>query len=277
VCFDDVTVTRAVDRLPHRVEDVTQDEVWLLPGDQLLGRVLRADRNRIELYAGRAAQTIPWSKVRGLYLRREAVPPQTTEGEHVRLWLHSGAEGEPDEVEGVLTALDARRLVLRHPLMGEREIERARLLRLRPLFHGRRIELDNTFHHLGDPGRTVPELQPARAEATSLRRTFRLDAVPAEARLVVEVMRLKGPGDGIGEALERGELRTEAIVNGQRADYLNRHVGRSSPRPQRVSVALPRRCLQVGENVLELRQTPDRASERCESCGICGIALELPR
>ncbi|HXG12509.1 MAG TPA: hypothetical protein VNK04_22325 [Gemmataceae bacterium] len=274
--FDDLSLTRAVDDLPHRAADVTQDEAWLLAGDQLLGRVVRADRHAVELEGWVGRQTFTWGEVRGLFLRRENPPPQTTEGEHVRVWLHAAAGGEPDQLEGVLQSLDDRRLVLRHAVLGEVEIERGRLLRLRGLFHGRRVELDNNFHHLGDPRRVVPELQPARAEGPTLRRTFRLDTVPTGVRLEVQVVHLKGPGDGIGAALERGELRTEVVVNGQRVDYLNRHVGRASEGPRRIRVILPRRSLRAGDNVLELRQVPDSDGRR-ESCGIAGLALELPR
>jgi hypothetical protein len=190
--------------------------------------------------------------------------------------LQSSAE-EPDLLEGVLQALDERRLTLRHPLLGKLEIERDKLQSVQRLFHGRRVELDTGIHHLGDRDRHVAELEPARAEGPNLRLPFRLDAVPAEARVVVQVVHLKGPGDGLAAALERGERRTEVVVNGQRVDYLNRHVGRASPTPLFLRIVLPRRVLQTGDNVLEIRQTPDLATERHESCGILGVALELPR
>jgi hypothetical protein len=275
VYFDDVIITRAIDPLPHRSDDVAQDEVWLLSGDQLFGQLLHADRRRVALQTRAGRQTFPWSEVRSLFLRRAALTPQTTDGEHVRIRLASDADGEADELEGVLTALDARRLVLRHPRLGEVAIARSRLQELRGLFHGRRIELDNAFHHLGDPTRIVPELQPARAEAASLRRPFRLDAVPPAAHLVVGVVHPRGPGDASAAAPAPGGRGAEVIVNGKSVAVLPLPANQSSPQPARV--ALPRSCLRAGENVLELRLTADCEAQRPASCGVYSLALELPR
>lgn len=277
VCWDDLILFRTVEDRPHQCLDVTQDEVWQLAGDQFLGQIERAGRQGFTLQGPTEPLTFAWSQVRGVFLKRQTVSPRTTEGEQVLVWLHSAAGGEPDWLEGVILALDERRLLLKHPVLGELTIPRPWLREVRRLFHGQRVELDNGFHHLGDRTRLVSELQPARAEGTALRLNFRLETAPTETRLLVRAVHLKGPGDGIGPALERGEQRTEVIVNGQRVDYLNRHVGRSSPEAVPIRITVPRRCLQVGENVLELRQTPDLVSEKCPSCGIAGVALELPR
>lgn len=132
VFFDDLSLARAVDRLPHRVEDATQDEAWLLAGDQLLGQVLRADRRTIHLQMRTGLQKLEWGEVRGVFLRKPAAPAKKPEGEQVRLWLHTGMGGEADQLEGIVRSLDARRLVLGHPLLGDLEIERPRLQRLVP-------------------------------------------------------------------------------------------------------------------------------------------------
>lgn len=131
VLFDDLSVVRYVDELPHRVEDAEQDEVWLLSGDQLFGRVVRADRRTIEMRVRSETHRLSWGQVRGLFPRREGVPPRASEGERVRVRLRSGAGGEGDELEGVVRELDVRRLVLRHAILGDVEIERGRLQRLR--------------------------------------------------------------------------------------------------------------------------------------------------
>jgi hypothetical protein len=101
-----------------------------------------------------------------------------------------------------------------------------------------------------------------------------LEAVPATARLMVSVVQLKGAGDGIGPELERGELRTEVWVNDQRVDYLNRLVARAQPRPQRLSVTIPKKLLRVGDNVLEMRQTPEAGTEHYENCGLSDLLIE---
>jgi hypothetical protein len=277
VLFDDFSVARAVDRLPHEFEEPGKDELWLLDGDQLFGEVVKANRRAIDLRGSFGMRTFAWSEVRGIFLRRQTSAPQTTDGEHVRLWLHSGYGSDLDQLEGTLQALDERRLTLRHPAVGELTIDRGRVRELRRLFHGRRIELDDNSHHLGQPGKPVPDLQPPQGEGLTLRRTFRLEDVPQEVRLVLHVAHLRGPGDGIGEALERGEWRTEVVLNGKVVDYLNRHVERASREARRLSLPLSPEALRAGENVLELRLTPDRASGRYEHCGISGLRLEMPR
>src|SRR5262249_33759478 len=49
VWFDDCSVLLAVPSLRRPDSDPTQDEVWLLDGDQLLGKVSRADRRTIDV------------------------------------------------------------------------------------------------------------------------------------------------------------------------------------------------------------------------------------
>jgi hypothetical protein len=213
----------------------------------------------------------------GFWPRSDTFPPRTIEGEWVRLWLRTGTEGVWDELEGVVGKLDDSRMILRHPHLGDLPIERSRLHRLRRLFYGQRLELDNGSHHLGEKDRTVPGLQPARAEGESLSKTFRLEAVPTTVRFVVSVVHLKGAGDGIGPALERGELRTDVSVNNERVDYLNRLVDRDQPRPQRLSVVIPKKLLRVGDNVLELRQTPEAGTDHFEHCGVADLLIETER
>ena len=277
VVVADSRLARTMDEPRRPQGDPTQDEVWLLAADQLFGQIVRADGRFVELRAGPRALTLAWGDVRGLFPRRSALPPQTTDGEHVRLWLRSGAGPEADQLEGVLLAFDDRRLALHHLVLGKLEIERARVQQLRGLFHGRRIELDNDCHHLGDKDRVVSALRPARAEGTSLRRTFRLDAVPKEARLVIHVANLKGADGGAEAARKHGEPLTEVLLNGRHVDYLNRFVDRPLPGPQRLSLALPCDALHKGENVIEVRTLPGKEGGRCENCGVSGMAVEVPR
>ncbi len=146
VFFDDFSLARSLDVLPHRVEDATQDELWLASGDQLFGQVLRADRRTIRFRSRSDTRTFAWGEVRGIFLRNEVPPvaaglkpaPHPTEGEHVRIWLRPGVGAATDELEGVLLALDDKHVTIRHPLLGKMEIERGRLHRLDWLFHGRR-------------------------------------------------------------------------------------------------------------------------------------------
>jgi hypothetical protein len=271
-----VGLTQPLTNQPHPPGDPEQDEIWLRSGDQVFGTLLEADRQAIELRGRFGRRSFAWSEVRGLFLRRPVLPPQTTAGEHVRLGVRSGLGAEDDQLTGTVQTLDDRRLVLRHAVLGEVAIDRARLSWLSWLFTGRRVELDNGFHHLG---RQPVAGLPARPEGLNLRRTFSLATVPEGASLVIEVVHLKGPGTGAAtaQALQRGGLRTEVLVNARVLDYLNRHVERSVQGPSRLRLALPRLFLRAGNNEVELRQTPDPETGRYENCGISALAIEIPQ
>jgi hypothetical protein len=269
-----VNVTRLLDEPQHPADYSEQDEVWLRSGDQLFGRVLKADHGGIELETRGRRPKLSWSEVIGFYPRQDKLPPRNLAGEWIRVWILTGTDGAWNEIEGVVTKLNERHLILRHLDLGELSIDRSRLNHLRRLFYGRHIELDNGFHHLGDKERPVAALQPPRAERQSLSTAFRLDEVPGMVRFVVTVVQLKGPGDGIGPALKRGESRTEVWVNNERIDYLNRLVDRAQARPQRLSVSIPKKFLRVGENVLEIRLTPEAGTHHFENCGLSDFVIE---
>jgi hypothetical protein len=277
VFFDDVSLARPAGPRHRQPADPAQDEVWLREGDQLLGRLRRADRRTIDLEARFGRQTWPWGEVRGIFLRRQSTAPQTTQGEHATLWVQNGAGPGLDRLTGPVHALDEKRLTLHHPALGEVAIDRGRVRQIRWAFHGRRMVLDDSPHHLGPKGRTVADLDPPRAEGLTLRRPFRLDRVPAAARLRVRVAHLKGTEDeGMAGPLRRGELRTEVVVNGHLVDYLNHHVPHASPGPQWLTVSLPARVLRRGVNTVVIRQTPEKHSGHHESCGIAGLVVEIP-
>jgi hypothetical protein len=246
-------IEQAADESPRPGGDATQDEVWLDDGDQLFGKVVRADRRAVEFQGRFGARTLPWSRIHGLFFRRASPPPATTAGAHVRLELVSSLTPERDVLQGVVRSLDARELVLRHALLGKVRLDRVFVREVRPQFHGRRIELDLGFHTL------------RAADRPAWRGSFRLEAVPEEARLVLDVVNLAESGP-----------RAEVVVNGRQVDYLNRQVERASRQPRRLTVALPRETLKSGENSLELHQAPEPRGERHAACGISDIVLEIP-
>jgi hypothetical protein len=231
------SLARAVAEARHPPGDAAQDEVWTADGDQLFGEVVAADRRGVELHGRFGKRSFSWTAVRGCFLRRGTPAATSTSGAQVRIGLATGLTTDEDTLDGVLTGLDEKRWSLRHPLLGELSLERARVRWLRPLFHGKRIEVDNGFHHLGDTGRLMPELSIARAEGANWRGTFRLSETPASARLVVILMRPKD---------RRAAGQTRLILNGRPLDALDGD--------GRLTVSLPRALLREGENVVELRQ-----------------------
>jgi hypothetical protein len=277
VWFDDCSIAQAVSALRRPDGDLTQDEVWLLSGDQLFGKLSRADRSAIELDGRLGKRTIAWTEVRGLYLRSEPAPPTSTDGEHVRALVWPGTGSHLDRLDGAVRALDERSLTLVSPALGDIAVERGRLRQIQPLLHGRRIEVDTGLHHLGKSVR--PDFLVPQPEGLSLRKTFALAAIPESARLAIAVAHLKGPGDGrkMAQALERGGLRTEVVLNGKTVDYLNRHVESSAAEFRSVRIGLPRDALKVGDNQLELRQTIDRDTGQYEDCLVGPLVVEVPR
>jgi hypothetical protein len=259
VAFDEFTLTRAVEVLPRPGGTSAQDEAWLTAGDQLFGRLTRLDRRGLELEGRFDKRAYSWAEARGAFPKRPAARLATTDGAHVRLWLRPAAGSEPDELEGVLRALDERRLTLRHPALGDLGIERARLLRLKPLFHGKRIELDNGARHLGEKGRLAPGARPARAEGPGVKYIFQANARPEAARLVLTLL----PIDG----------RAEVVVNGRVVEDLSHYAGPKVRSAVPVRVSLPRGSLKAGENVVEVRVREQGG--RRGSCVISEVAVEL--
>jgi hypothetical protein len=245
VAFDEFTLTRAVDVLPRPTDAPAQDEAWLASGDEVFGRLTRLDRRGIALEGRFGKRSYSWAEARGAFVQRTGTPPATTAGAHVRVWLRPAAGNEPDELEGVLRAFDERQLTLRHPALGDLTIGRERLLRLRPLFHGRRVELDSSTRLLREK---------------SAEYTLRLEARPEAARLVL-VLR---PGDG----------RAEVVVNGRAVEDLDRYAGRRARAAVRVSVPLPRDGLQVGDNTVAVRVREEAG--RRGSCSVSDVAVEIP-
>lgn len=261
VAFDEFTLTRAVDLLERPTQTSSQDEVWLASGDQLFGRLTRLDRRELEVEGGFGRRGLSWDEARGVFLRPAALPTATTEGAQVHVWLRPAAGSEPDELEGVLHMLDERRLTLRHPALRDVEIDRARLLRLKPLFHGKRIELDNGAHHLGEKGRLARGVEPAKAEGPAVEYSFRLEARPETARLVLTLRPIEG--------------RAEVVVNGRVVDDLGKYAGRRTQAAVRVSIPLPGDSLKAGENVVELRVREEAG--RRGSCLVSEVVVEVPQ
>ncbi len=132
VVWTDFRVERELAELPRPPGDPTQDELWLATGDQVFGKVVRADRQEIALEGRFGTRTFAWSELRGWFPRRAAGPPKVIEGQAVRLGLRNGLTADEDVLNGVVTALDEKHLALRHALLGEVRIDRRFLARVRP-------------------------------------------------------------------------------------------------------------------------------------------------
>ncbi|MFO0890846.1 MAG: hypothetical protein U0790_17080 [Isosphaeraceae bacterium] len=247
---------------PASVEiDPTQDEVRLVVGDQLFGRIERADPGRVLIGLAGKQVEIRWSEVSGLYFRREPVPSRPVEGPWVRAeWRPSPGEASRDFdfAEGVVTALSPSSLTLETPYSGTLTIPTARLTRLRALDVAWRQVLDPSAHHLGDEIKTSSvTLDPPVPEGGVLERSFALDRVPAAPlSLVLDVIDVVGEtGSPFSNLIQKGEIRTFVALNGKRIDTLNHYISSANETSERIRIPLPANLLQAGRNVIRIEQT----------------------
>ena len=127
-----VEAAEAVRRRP--AGDPTRDELWLASGDQLFGEVKRADAVGVEIAGLFGTRSYAWKELRGWFPRRSAVvAAKAPQGVRVRVEIHSGLRAEPDVLDGVLTALDAKAATIHHPRLGALTIPRARVATVKPL------------------------------------------------------------------------------------------------------------------------------------------------
>jgi hypothetical protein len=133
VTFAHVVVERTISEKRRPAGDPDQDELWLAGGDQVFGRVVSADRRSVELKSRFGTRRFDWTALRGWFLKVEKANTPPGRGPAVRLWLRTGLGPTLDELEGSLDVLDARRVRIRHPLLGEVTIPRSRVARLKKL------------------------------------------------------------------------------------------------------------------------------------------------
>jgi hypothetical protein len=136
VAWTEFCIERAVVEHPPPPTEAEQDTVRLHDDDQLFGRIHQADRRALQIEGRFGKRSLPWTAVSSCSFRRPAALPNANKGAKVRLLVRSGLCAEPDVLEGVVTALDERRLILRHALLGEQTFARGQVRELRPLAGG---------------------------------------------------------------------------------------------------------------------------------------------
>jgi hypothetical protein len=122
-------------------------------------------------------------------------------------------------------------------------------------------------------------IDPPQPEGGVLERSVDLAEVPAEpAALVLDVVQVVGEASGLPFASEvqKGELRTYVALNGQRVDYLNRHITSKNDIPERIRIPIPPGRLRPGRNVIRFEQV-GRATDpnELDDLGLLTIALEF--
>lgn len=273
---DDLEVVRSFESTASAEYDPSQDEVRLIGGDQIWGRLASADAEGLRLEIDGRVVPFAWSEVAGVELRSGVAPSRPVEGPLGRVeWAELRGPDQPDRLEGAIVELTDERLVLDAPYVGRLSIETSRLARIVPLGRGRLVVLDPGPHHLGD--QPIPELDPVLPESDRLDLDFELDEAPAVApRLWIDVVDVEGDVEGsrFAEAIRKGELVTRVVLNGEPLGTLNERVRTTNKAPERLEIDVPAGLLVAGPNRLSLIQT-GRADEPTyrDDLGILAIAV----
>jgi hypothetical protein len=282
---DDLRVVRFAEPVGGLEIDASQDEVRLTGGDQLFGKLGRADGEKVELTVDGRATTFSWGEVAGIYFTRDATPGAPISGLLVRLEWRAAPGTNPRDVsaiEGAVASLSPTTITLATPYAGSVGVPRERLTSLRVLGRGRRLVIDPFPHHLGDEISTAPPLlDPPQPEGGVLERTIDLPDVPvAPAFLVLDVVQVVGeaPDLPFSNLVKKGELRTNVKMNGEPFDYLNRRITSKNETPERIRLPIPKGLLHPGKNVLRFEQAGIESDPNyLDDLGVLTIALEFAK
>jgi hypothetical protein len=278
VVLDDLRLVRFAEPSGRFEVEPSEDEVRLISGDQLFGRVRSADTNGITFRIDGRTLSPSWSEVAGLYFRRSSSPSSPISGQWVRVeWRTAPGDDarDLDFVEGALAGIDPSTIHLAVPYVGKLSVNRDRLRRIVVLPRMTRQVIDTHAHHLGD--RMVMDLDPPQAEVAPVEYGFALEKVPATpTSLALDVVGVIGEegNEQFSDLVKKGQLRTYVFLNGRRLDDLNTKVSKND-KPQRVRLAIPPDVLKAGRNVLRIEQTEtDDERKQRDNFGILNIGLE---
>ena len=282
VHFDDLRLVRLAEPVGGLEDAPKVDDVRLIDGDQVFGRLKSADPDAATLAVDGRDVSLPWTEVAALRFRRAPAQGRAIRGLLARVDWRSGPGNDPrdlDRAEGALVAIDESTLTLATPYAGDLAIPRDRLRSLRAQGRGTRLVIDPSAHHLGNNVAKEPPLDPPLPEGGVLERAFTLESIPGGApALVLDVLQVLGESNSpkFSEKVRKGELRTNVKINGQAVDYLNRHITTRNETPERIRLAIPAGLLRPGANALRIEQVGDADDPgELDDIGILTIALEF--
>lgn len=269
VWIDDFAITRRMETPCIDVLDRQQDQVNLVSGDQLFGKLINLGRGTVSLQMNSQPTEVTWADIAHL---RFAASPTTSSpavaGQIVQLelqpWTDTSREPILDSLTGSLVAISPHGCTLEHPLGGQLQIPWAKVRRLRPFFFGLLWSLEGRPFHLGDQVKSA--LQPKIPDTTLMTRVIDINTLPVGiAHVALTAVDLEPAGQGTLDhpwlkRVQAGELTSELWVNGRRIRDLNSAVtGRGTARqPQQIRIELAPGTLQRGQNRLEIRLKPSR-------------------
>ena len=284
VHFDDLRLVRLAEPVGDLEVAPQVDDVRLVDGDQVFGRLKGADADSVRLKVDGRDIVLPWTEVASLCFRRSPDQGRPIEGLLVRLEWRSAPGNDPrdlDQVEGALLSVTDAAFTVATPYAGDLVIPRERLRKLKVLGRGRRVVIDPTAHHLGNNvSKEPPILDPPLPEGGTLECTFTIDR-PHEtgtASLVLDVVQVVGEANSLqfSDRVRKGELRTNVKINDRPVDYLNKYITTKNETPERIRLAIPAGLLRPGENKLRIEQVGKvDEPEELDDIGILTIAVEF--
>jgi len=269
VWIDDYAVTRRMETSSIDVLDRQQDQVDLVSGDQLFGKLINLSRGSVSLQVNSQQTEVKWADI--LHLQFATSPTTSSPsvgGQIVQLdlqpWTDTSREPILDSLTGSLVAISPQGCTLEHALGGQLQIPWTKVRRLRPFFFGLLWSIEGRPFHLGDQVKSA--LQPKIPDATSMTRMIDIKTLPVGTPFIVlTAVDLEPVGKGTLDypwlkRVQAGELTSELWVNGRRIRDLNSAVtGRGTARqPQQIRIELAPGVLQRGLNRAEIRLKPSR-------------------
>jgi hypothetical protein len=244
---------------PKPWADLTSDAVRSPDGDETFGALTGVRSTGVDLEVKRRKYALGWPDVKEFTLRRGPVGERATTGEQVRVRVRT-TDGLRDVVEGAVKSFDDRALVLAHTVLGELTIPRDHLDEVRLLFHGRRVPVDSTPHHLGT--RPAFGFSTPKPEGMYVTKSAKIESIPTAGFVIIDAAQVSPSGTPV-----------EVSANGERAGVLNRLADRAEPAVR--AYRLPVENWRRGENEIEVRLRPDDSGRRVTGVDVRAIRLEL--
>ena len=281
--FDDLRLVRLAEPVGGLEVTPRVDDVRMVDGDQVFGRLKGADVDGATLLVDGQVVALPWTEVASLQFQRSPKQARAIDGLLVRLEWRSAPGNDArdlDQVEGALIKVDDVALTVATPYAGDLIVPRDRLRKLKVIGQGKRVVLDATSHHLGNEvSKLSPLLDPPMFEGGTLERVLTLDKVPdGPAFVVLDVILVVGEANSLqfSELVRKGEIRTNVRVNDKLVDYLNRHITTKNETPERIRLPIPAGLLHLGENKIRIEQIGKFSEpEELDDLGILTFAVEF--
>jgi len=280
---DDLQVAADIATSVERQPTAEEDDVLLVNGDQLFGRIQSASPRDVTVEGDFGTQTLPWTGIKAIHFTQRPATTHGVSGQRARIRFTTSigpgkGEVDSDTIDGAVRELTDEFFVLDHSHIGLVRIRRGQMREIQFFAAGHWLSIDPRFHHFGDEVHVRFEVPHPGGSDRSW--NFSLREIPAQSALVLNVVGMApmAPGSEFNKRLENDEWRTYAAINGQKLDLmgLNHRLPLNSRGPVRVTVPIDAGVLRKGENVLRIFQTPQQDDPGSfDDCGIFGIGLEL--